>query len=53
MVEANLERRVKCKFKDTTDSKRNFIASPNLLKQQFHFTKQNIVWAGDITCIPT
>ena len=30
MLEANLERRAKRKFKATTDSKHNFIASPNL-----------------------
>ena len=53
MLEANLERRVKRKFKATTDSKHNFIASPNLLKRQFHIAKQNLVWAGDITYIPT
>jgi putative transposase len=53
MLEANLERRVKRKFKATTDSKHNFIASPNLLKRQFHIAKPNLVWAGDITYIPT
>ena len=52
-LEANLERRVKRKFKATTDSKHNFIASPNLLKRQFHIAKPNLVWAGDITYIPT
>jgi len=53
MLEANLERRVKRKFKATTDSKHNFIASPNLLKRQFYIEKPNLVWAGDITYIPT
>jgi putative transposase len=53
MLEANLERRVKRKFKTTTDSKHNFIASPNLLKRQFYIEKPNLVWAGDITYIPT
>jgi len=53
MLEANLERRVKRKFKATTDSKHNFVASPNLLKRQFHIAKPNLVWAGDITYIPT
>lgn len=53
MLEAHLERRVKRKFKATTDSKHNFIASPNLLKRQFHIAKPNLVWAGDITYIPT
>jgi len=53
MLEANLERRVKRKFKATTDSKHNFIASPNLLKRQFHIAKPNLVWAGDITYIST
>jgi transposase InsO family protein len=53
MLSADLERRVKRKFKATTDSKHNLIISPNLLKRQFNIAQPNRVWAGDITYIPT
>ena len=53
MLAADLERRVKCKFKVTTNSKHNLIVSPNLLNRQFHITRPNCIWAGDITYIPT
>ena len=53
MLSADLQRRVKHKFKVTTDSKHNLSVSPNLLKRQFYVCKPNQVWAGDITYIPT
>ena len=49
MKEGGLERKVKRKYKITTDSKHNLTISPNLLKRQFYVSQPNLVWTGDIT----
>ena len=53
MEAAGLKRRTKRKFKVTTCSKHNLYIAPNLLNRQFTPAKQNSIWAGDITYIPT
>jgi len=53
MQAGGLQRRIKRKFKVTTDSKHSLHISPNLLKRQFHVAKPTQVWAGDITYIPS
>ena len=41
------------KFKRTTDSNRQYLASPNLLNRHFKVSAPNQVWVGDITYIRT
>jgi transposase InsO family protein len=53
MKESGLQLKMKRKFKVTRDSKHNLVISPNLLQRQFYVEKPNLVWAGDITYIPT
>ena len=53
MKSSGLQLKIKRKFKVTTDSKHNLAISPNLLQRQFYVDKPNLVWAGDITYIPT
>lgn len=48
-----LERKVKRKFKVTTDSKHSLSISPNLLNREFQVFAPNSVWAGDITYVKT
>ena len=43
----------KMKFKATTDSKHTLPVAENLLGQQFKVYSPNIVWASDITYVPT
>ena len=53
MKEAGLVPKIRRKFKATTDSKHSLNVAPNLLQRQFHVAEPNLVWAGDITYIPT
>jgi putative transposase len=53
MKTSGLQLKTKRKFKVTTDSKHSLVISPNLLQRQFYVDKPNLVWAGDITYIPT
>ncbi|QMU65641.1 MAG: IS3 family transposase [Flavobacteriaceae bacterium] len=41
------------KFKATSDSKHNYLISPNLLNQNFKVKRKNQVWVSDITYIHT
>jgi transposase InsO family protein len=43
----------KRKFKATTDSKHTLPVAENLLGQQFKVYSPNVVWASDITYVPT
>lgn len=54
MKELNLSTRHRKRFKiQTTDSNHKFLVVRNLLKQQFDIDKQDRVYVGDITYIPT
>lgn len=50
---AGLACKIKRKFRITTNSKHSLFVAPNLLQRQFYVAKQNRVWTGDITYIPT
>jgi len=53
MKELSLIPKAKKKFKATTDSKHNKGFAPNLLGQKFAVAAPDMVWAGDITYVPT
>lgn len=53
MRRQGLRGRRKGQFRTTTDSRHNFAVAPNLLKQNFHASRPNAVWVGDITYVPT
>lgn len=53
MRENKIRSKMKRKFRVTTDSKHKLPVSPNHLDQNFTAFKDNQVWAGDITYIPT
>lgn len=51
MKQLGFRRKVKKKFKTTTDSKHNIYTSPNLLNREFTIDKPSKVWVSDITYI--
>ena len=53
MLENNMPRIPKLKFKRTTISSPKYPAAPNLLNQNFKAINQNQVWVSDITYIRT
>jgi len=53
MRQQGLKPQRKRKHKNTTDSKHRLPVSDNLLARQFHQTRRNAVWVGDITYIDT
>ena len=40
-------------FRTTTNSNHKHPIAPNLLNRNFHASRPNQIWVGDITCIPT
>lgn len=53
MQKNNIRAKTKKKFKITTNSKHNYPAAPNVLKQDFTATAINKKWVSDITYIYT
>ncbi|MBZ4035924.1 IS3 family transposase [Flavobacterium sp. 17A] len=53
MRKMNLYRKLKRKFKLTTDSKHNFYTCPNVLNREFYRDAPSKLWASDITYINT
>ena len=51
MKQLGLKRKVKKKYKITTDSKHTLYISPNILNRQFTTNKPSKVWVSDITYI--
>lgn len=51
MKQLGLKRKVKKKYKVTTDSKHTLFISPNILNRQFTTHKPSQVWVSDITYI--
>ncbi|WP_125721229.1 IS3 family transposase [Flavobacterium ustbae] len=51
MKQMGLKRKIKKKYKATTDSKHNLYTSPNILNRQFTADKASQVWVSDITYI--
>lgn len=49
MKQLGLKRKVKKKYKATTDSKHTLFISPNILNRQFTTNKPSKVWVSDIT----
>lgn len=49
MKQMALKRRVKNKYKATTDSNHKLFISPNILNRQFTTDKPSKVWVSDIT----
>ena len=53
MSKLNIRRRVRKKFKVTTDSKHSFALAENLLGRDFHADGLSQKWVGDITYVKT
>lgn len=53
MHEMGLRSIIKRKYKATTNSRHNHPVAKNYLNRQFYPKRENLVWAGDITYIPT
>ena len=53
MRENGLGRRLRKRFRSTTDSKHGFPVAANLLNREFAVAKPNQVWASDITFVAT
>ncbi len=53
MCKMNLYRKLKRKFKITTDSKHNFCISPNIVNREFYKDAPSKLWVSDITYINT
>lgn len=53
MSKMNLYRKIKRKFKLTTDSKHNFYISPNIVNREFYRDAPSKLWVSDITYINT
>jgi putative transposase len=53
MRESKLGRRVKKRFRSTTDSKHGLPVAENLLQRKFTVTGPNVVWASDLSYVST
>jgi len=48
-----LQARRRRRFRLTTDSAHPHRIARNLVRRQFHPTRQNVIWAADVTALPT